>query len=232
MIDRYSITASPEKISERFTAEVPVFYKPHYNACPTQLLPVITAAAPQGVSTFYWGTSPEWSKDKALSEKIINVRIESIQERAPLRRNLMKGRCIIPADGFCAWKQTGKKTFIPYRFVKKDQSLFSMAGFWEEYEDTDGNQIQTFAILTVTANELVNPIHARMPVMFDKKSEQQWLNTDASEAELLSLLTAYPPDQMNLYTISPRIDDANLNVPSLIAPTAPADQFGNLTLFD
>lgn len=232
MIDRYSITASSEEISERFAVEVPAFYKPSYNACPTHLLPVITVAAPQGISTFYWGTSPEWSKDKSLSEKIINVRIESIQERAPLRRNLMKGRCIVPADGFCAWKQSGKKTFIPYRFVKKDQSIFSMAGFWEEYEDTDGNQIQTFAILTVAANELVSPIHARMPVMLDKKTEKLWLNADASEAELLSVLNAYSADQMNLYTISPRIGEASLNVPSLIAPTAPADQHGNLTLFD
>lgn len=232
MIDRYSITASPEKISERFAVDVPQYYKPHYNACPTQLLPVITAAAPKGISTFYWGTSPEWSKDKALSEKIINVRIESINERAPLRRNLMKGRCLIPADGFCAWKQTGKKTFIPYRFVRKDQELFSMAGFWEEYEDTDGNEIQTFSILTLTANELVSPIHARMPVIFDKKSEQQWMEPDASEAQLLSLLTPYPAEQMNLYTVSPRIHDASINVPSLIAPTPAADQHGNLTLFD
>src|SRR5690606_9547141 len=96
--------------------DVPDFFQPKYNAAPTQLLPLITSASPEGISTFYWGTSPEWSKNKTLSEKIINVRAELIQEKVSLRKSLMKGRCIVPADGFYAWKQAGKKTHIPYRF--------------------------------------------------------------------------------------------------------------------
>lgn len=232
MIDRYSITAPSAKLTERFSVDVPDFHKARYNASPTQLLPVITATAAKGISTFYWGTSPEWAKNKTLSEKIINVRAETIMEKPALTRAMMKTRCLVPADGFYSWKKTGKKTFIPYRFIATDQELFSFPGLWEEYEDTDGNEFHTFSIITVPSNSLVLTVHERMPVMLDKKAEARWLNPGSTESELFSLLTAYPADKMNHYSISPRINDIAFDVPSLIVPAPPADQHGNLTLFD
>src|SRR5687767_2573750 len=105
MIERYSISAPAERIAERFSADVPDFYKERYNAAPTQLLPVITTGSPAGVSLFYWGTSPEWSKNKTLSERSINLRAENFAEKPALKRALRKNRCIIPADGFYAWKK-------------------------------------------------------------------------------------------------------------------------------
>ena len=176
MIERYSITASATKISERFSADVPDFFRPHYNAAPTQLLPVITSSAPKGVSLFYWGTSPEWSKNKMLSEKIINLRVENFQEKPALKRALMKSRCIVPADGFYAWKKVGKKTNIPYRVVITSGETVSFAALWEEFEDTDGNEIQTFSILTTPANEFVSAITERMPLILNEESERVWLN--------------------------------------------------------
>jgi putative SOS response-associated peptidase YedK len=232
MIDRYSLTVTAERISERFSAEVPVTFAPSYNAAPTHLLPVITSASPQGVSTFYWGTSPQWGKNKTLSEKIINVRAEQIQEKTSYKKAVAKTRCLVPADGFYAWKKAGKKTMIPYRFVTKDQDLFSMAGLWEEYEDTDGNEFHTFTIITTAANDLVSTIYERMPVILARSAERIWLDQNASEDDLIKLLISYPSQDINLYSVSPGISDMNANVPSLIIPAPPADQFGNLTLFD
>lgn len=232
MIERYSITASSEKISERFSVNVPPFYAPHYNAGTTQLLPVITIESPEGISNFYWGTSPEWAKNKALSEKIVNIRAETILDKPAIRKAMMKARCIIPADGFYAWKRAGKKSLIPFRFVRTDEELFSFAGLWEEYEDTDGNEFHTFTLITTLANALVASVCERMPAMLDKTTEKIWLNKNSSEDELLQTLQPYPAAQMNHYTISPRIYDQKSNVPSLIMPAPPADQFGNLTLFD
>jgi putative SOS response-associated peptidase YedK len=232
MIDRYSITATSERIRERFSVDVPSSVQPKYNAAPTQLLPVITSESPQGLSTFYWGTSPEWAKNKTLSEKIINVRAELIPEKTTLQKAMKKNRCIIPADGFYAWKRAGKKTMIPYRFVTKNQELFSFAGFWDEYQDTDGNDFHTFTIITTQANDLVSTIHDRMPVILDETMEKKWLSRESPETELLSLLISYPPEQLNLYSVSPRISDSNTDVPSLIIPAPPSDQHGNLTLFD
>jgi putative SOS response-associated peptidase YedK len=232
MIDRFTITASATKIAERFSVEVPDFYKPKYNAAPTQLISVITSQASQGLSNFYWGTSPEWSKNKTLSEKIINVRAELILEKPAIKRSMMRTRCIIPADGFYAWKKAGKKSLIPYRFVSKHEDIFSFAGIWEEFEDTDGNELQTFSIITVPANEIVAPIYDRMPVILTPETESLWLNKESKEENLLGVLQAFPSNQLNLYSISPRISNIDIDVPSLIHPTPPADQYGNLTLFD
>ncbi len=231
MIDRYSITASPAKIQERFNAEVLGTYTPRYNAAPTHLLPVITQYTPHGVSIFYWGTSPTWSKNKALSEKIINVRAETILEKTGLRKSVMKTRCLIPADGFYAWKKVGKKTSIPYRFILPEQELFSIAGLWEEFEDTEGNEWHTFSMITTTANKTVSVVQERMPAILTPASEKIWMEKESNEKELIQVLIPYV-SEMNYYPVSPHIHDVTINAPSLIIPTPPADQFGNLTLFD
>ncbi len=231
MIERYSLTASANTLKERFAIEVPGYYQPRYNAAPTQLLPLITSESPQGISVFYWGRPPEWARNKSLSERIINLKAENLAERPVLKRTLMKYRCIIPADGFYAWKKLGKKTAIPHRFVT-DQPVFSMAGLWEEFEDEAGNTMHTFILITIHANETVSKVTDRMPVILNKKSEAVWLNNAAAEVDLLNLLIPYPSEKFNLYTVSPRINEIKNDAPSLILPTPPADQFGNLTLFD
>jgi putative SOS response-associated peptidase YedK len=232
MIERYSITASAAAVSERFSADVPDFYQPRYNAAPTQLLPVITSSAPKGVSLFYWGTSPEWSKNKMLSEKIINLQTETIEEKPSLKRAIKKTRCIIPADGFYAWKKVGKKTSIPYRFIINNNELFSFAGLWEEFEDTDGNEIHTFKIITTPAITIVGSITERMPFVFSKEEESVWLNEMATEEELLDILKHNTQLAINNYPVSPGISNTSQDLASMILPTAPADQHGNLTLFD
>jgi putative SOS response-associated peptidase YedK len=232
MIERYSITASADIIRERFSVDVPDFYASRYNAAPTQLLPVITSSSPAGVSLFYWGTSPEWSKNKLLGEKIINVRAEQIEEKPTLKRAVKKSRCIIPADGFYGWKKVGKKTIIPYRFILNSKDPFSIAGLWEEFEDTDGNEIQTFTMITQSANDLVKVVQERMPVILTPQAEKIWLDSSVDENSLLGILTAYPAAGMTHYPVSPGISDSHTDVPSLITPTPPSDQHGNLTLFD
>lgn len=232
MIDRYSITVSADVMSTRFSVDVPHFYKPRYNAAPAQLLPVITSASPAGVSLFYWGTSPEWSKNKQLSERSINIRAENFSEKPALVKALRKNRCLIPADGFYGWKKVGKKTNIPYRFVLNARDPFSIAGIWEEFEDTEGHEIQTFTMITHSSNDLVNLIQERMPVILTRQAEKLWLDTSSSEETLLGVLTAYPAAAMNYYPVSPGINDSQADLPSMIIPTPPSDQHGNLTLFD
>ena len=110
MCNRYSITATSDQLSTRFQVDIPpAFYKPNYNAAPSQLLPVITSDSPQGVSLFYWGLPPERAQNKSISERIINLRAEAIQEKAIYKKSLRAHRCLIPADGYYTWKQLGKK---------------------------------------------------------------------------------------------------------------------------
>jgi putative SOS response-associated peptidase YedK len=232
MIERYSLTSSAEQVRERFAVDPTDFYKSIFNASPTHLLPVITNTSPQGVSWFYWGETEKWAKNKTPAEKIINVRVENLHEKVALKKTMMKSRCLVPADGFYAWKKVGKKTSIPYRFVMGNNELFSVPALWEEFEDDDGSSTQTFSIFTVASNEIVSAIHDRMPVIFDKDDENIWLNKTSTENDLLALFTRRPLSSLHFYPVSPRINDTRVNLPSLVVPTPPSDQHGNLTLFD
>jgi putative SOS response-associated peptidase YedK len=125
----------------------------------------------------------------------------------------------------------GKKTSIPYRFVLKSQAVFSFPGLWEEFEDTDGSLIQTFAIITLPPDEIGATLPDRMPVILNAQAEKIWLGKDSPEHALLNVLSAQN-SEMNYYPVSPRISQKDIDVPSLILPTPPSDQHGNLTLFD
>jgi putative SOS response-associated peptidase YedK len=164
--------------------------------------------------------------------KIINVKVEGLQERPSLRKAMFKKRCIILADGFYAWKKLGKKTMIPYRFVMENKQPFCIAGIWEDFEDNTGDENHTFMMLTRPAEEIVSPITDRMPLILTSDSEKIWLNNDADEEVLSNQLIPHITTSLTSYTVSPQISTSTLDVPSLITPTPPADQHGNLTLFD
>ena len=232
MIERFSIGVTANQLSSRFEVEEPASYQSRYNVAPSQLVPVITQGEPRGFSFFYWGQPPGWTKNKTLAEKIVNVRAEQIAERPTLKKNLKGYRCIIPADGFYSWKKLGKKSLIPWRFTLKDKSIFSIAGFWEEYEDEEGNDFHTFTILTVAANEFVSAVCERMPVMFSKDQEKIWLDKSTDESTLISLLVPFASDAFDGFAVSTQLNTISFDRPSLMLPVQPADQFGNLTLFD
>ncbi len=230
MFIRYSITAEAEEVARRFSVDVPDGYQPNFNAAPTHLLPVITQDSQRGISFFYWGAPPSWAKKKALAEKIVNIRFEAIAEKLVLRKKLLEKRCLIPADGFYDWKKTGKKTSIPYRFTRKDKGLFSIAGLWEEYDDDEGNMFHTFSVITRPAVVSVLPICDRMPVLLTQDDEATWLNTQ-DITTLLSQLEAFRED-LEYYSVSSMVNSPDRNSKLVILPAPPADQYGNLSLFD
>lgn len=232
MFERYSISASARQIGEHFNIDVPDRYRAFYNAGPTQLLPVITHDSPAGLSFFYWGAIPEWIKNKNISEKLVNIRGESIPEKSAFVKKLMKYRCLVPLDGFYCWKKVGKKTSIPYRFFLKDKKLMAMAALWEEFEDENEETHHTFSVITIPSSSQVSTVSERMPLILDAEGQKIWMNAEAEERSLLNLLSRNQVPTFEFFTVSPRIASLKANDASLILPSAPADQFGNLTLFD
>ncbi len=230
MITRYSLTATADVLQAKYKAEVPERYKPIYNAAPTHLLPVITHDSQKGFSFFYWGAPPEWARNKALGEKIINVRTETLAEKTALRKKLLAHRCIVPADGFYEWKRIGKKTNIPYRFTLADKELFAIAGMWEEYENEAGETNHTFTILTVPASAADSAIAARIPFVLSPESVHDWLN--ASQEDVIMNILSNPVTGFEHYSVSSLINSPDRNDKLAIMPSPPADQYGNLTLFD
>ena len=229
MIDRYSLTAKAENVGAFFSIDPHGLERPRYNAAPAQLLPVITLGS-AGLSHFYWGTAPEWSKNKPIGEKIINVRLEQINERPTLKKQLKRSRCIIPADGFYGWKKIGKKTAVPYRIELKPKGMFAVAGLWDEYDDEEGNMIHTFMMITIPAIGDVAEITERMPAILTQEETAVWMNSETPEEELIACLHTFE-GKFEYFSVSPRIGDPNADDATLIIPAPPADQHGNLTLF-
>lgn len=231
MCGRYSLSKSKIELEERFQAEMLVDFKLRFNIAPTQLVPVITSESPKGFSFFYWGITPDFAKNKPVSQKFINAKAETVNEKISFKSSFEKRRCLIPADGFFEWKKLGKKTKVPYRFTLADNEAFSFAGIWEEYENEKGEINHTFLILTTEPNRLVAEVHDRMPVILKKEDEKKWLDKYSSEANLLKMLTTYSADDMLSYTVSPLVNQVQNDSPGIIRKTSPVDQFGNYTLF-
>ena len=232
MSSRYSICLSKEALAERYSVSVDDGYKPRYNAAPSQLLPVISNIAPDRLSYFHWGQSPDWSKNKTISEKLIHANIELTGQKASFRRNVETRRCLVPADGFYIWKNVGKKRKIPYRVIFNSGEAFSFAGIWEDYQDEHDRSVVTFKILTITANPVVGEVQAFMPVLLTQETEQDWLSNQATVDQLIAMAVTYPGHEMTKFTISPKINNASIDDSSLIEATPAADQFGNYSLFD
>ncbi|PSL04920.1 SOS response-associated peptidase [Cecembia rubra] len=232
MCGRYSLSKSKIQLEERFQAEMLGEFNPRYNIAPTQLVPVITSDSPKGFSFFYWGITPDFGKNKPVSQKFINAKAETVHEKISFKNSFLKRRCLVPADGFFEWKRLGKKTKIPYRFTLANEEAFAFAGIWEEYENEFGESNHTFLILTTESNSLVSEVHDRMPVILKKEDEKKWLDTYRSQEDLIKLLTPYQVDEMLSYTVSPLVNSVSNDSPSIIRKTsAPIDQFGNYTLF-
>ncbi|WP_288369349.1 SOS response-associated peptidase [uncultured Algoriphagus sp.] len=231
MCGRYSLSKSKIELEERFQAEMLTDFKPRYNIAPTQLVPVVTSQSPKGFSFFYWGITPEFGRNKPVSQKLINAKAESVHQKMTFKSSFKQRRCIIPADGFYEWKKLGKKTSIPHRFTLREGGLFSFAGIWDEYETVDGENQHTFLILTTEPNELVSEVHDRMPVVLTPETEKKWLNNYSSEEELLEILKPFSANEMQSYPVSTLVNSVKNDSPALIRKTDPMDQHGNYTLF-
>lgn len=230
MCGRYSVVKKRLPKEHRFAAQLAqIEDSPHYNAAPSQKLPVITQLG-GGIEFFKWGLVPAWAKD-LKSAKPINARAETITTSPMFNRLIRSKRCLIPADSFYEWqvKEVPEITLFdlpalpkktnqikkPFRIMRRDEDLFTFAGLWDEWLDkTTGELLKTFTIITTEANDLVRPIHDRMPVILSPEAEELWL--DPNEKEVLDLLQPYDANLMKAYPISELINSPANNSPDVL----------------
>lgn len=175
--------------------------------------------APTRLSLMRWGLIPSWAKDTAIGNRMINARAETLAEKPSFRKAFEKRRCIVPADSFFEWRKTNGKTKIPVRFVLKSREPFAFAGLWETWRKPDGQELRSFTIITTAANDLLRPIHDRMPVILRQSDEGKWLDPSAADAAKLTLLLAqYPAEAMESYDVSTLVNSPRNDVPECIAP--------------
>lgn len=215
MCGRYSIATPTEQLIERFDTEMSVEPVPtRYNAAPTQSLPVVLNEEPRRIELLHWGLIPHWASDPSIGSRMINARAETLTSKASYREPFQKRRCLVLADGFYEWQKTaGGK--VPMRIALKSGEPFALAGLWSIWRDPQGGQIRSFSIITTTPNELVAPIHDRMPAMLRPEDEAAWLDNDADADAWQALLQPYPAELLTAYPVSSRINSPRNDDPAV-----------------
>ncbi len=207
MCGRFAQRSDPKRLAKEFkVAEVPDI-ETRYNIAPTQDVLAVRESEDGREMTFLkWGLIPSWAKDTSIGARLINARSETVTEKPSFRQAFKQRRCIIPADGFYEWQRTdGKKQ--PFFFRMRDESSFGFAGLWERWEGQGREAINSCTILTTEANEVLRPVHDRMPVILHPEEYSLWLEGNERERNLLiELLRPYPAEEMTGYPVSPLVN--------------------------
>ncbi len=197
--------------------------KPRYNIAPSQTVPAVRLK-PGGNKTrrevvlLRWGLIPSWAKDAAIGNRMINARAESLAEKPVFRAALRRRRCLIAADGFYEWQATGRSK-QPYFIRFRDDRPFAFAGLWDSWEGADHKAIDSCTIITTAANELIRPIHDRMPVILAPEAYEVWLDMAVENMDTItSLLVPFYSKEMEAYPVSTLVNKATHDEPGCIEP--------------
>ena len=223
MCGRYSLHSLPEVIALQFGLASAPAIMPRYNVAPgTELLAVRVDAGGRRVAQMLrWGLIPSWAKDPAIGNRMINARAETLAEKPSFRTALKRRRCIIPADGFYEWKNTGGRK-QPYFVRPSADQLWGLAGLYELWQGPQG-ALHSCTIVTTAANEFMRQLHERMPVILPRDAYAYWLDSANSDSAALgNLLLALPAEAMRAYPVSQRVNSVRNYDPSLIEESVPA----------
>ena len=193
--------------------------KPRYNIAPGQdILAVVFEEGARRLSRFRWGLIPSWADDPSIGNRMINARAETVAEKPSFRSAFDKRRCLIVADGFYEWRREGKRK-SPVYVSMKFQKPFGFAGLYETWHSSEGHEIRSCTIITTEANDLLRPVHDRMPVILPKEDEDEWLDPAVHDKNRLrALLRPYPAGKMKAHDVSPRVNTPANDSPDNIKP--------------
>lgn len=221
MCGRFTLNQTAEALYQTFHVEKVPDLEPQYNIAPTQMVVTVLYNQESNQREFQklrWGLIPSWAKDSGMGAKLINARAETVAEKPAFRSAFKHRRCLVVADGFYEWQhQEGKKQ--PYYFRFQEEKAFGFAGLWEQWLTPSGDHIASCTILTTRCNELLQPIHDRMPVILQPQDYDVWLDPQVQTPEVLQqLLQPYPSEAMTAYPVSTVVNSSKHNSPDCIKP--------------
>ena len=190
MCGRYSLATDIEGLDERFTFRCEGLpHRPRFNIAPTQEVLTVTNDGSQNQAQLMkWGLIPFWAKDPSIGSRMINARAETVAERPAFRQAFQRRRCLVLADGFYEWMKVGKSK-VPMRITLRSGQPFGFAGLWETWKSPEGALVRSCTIITTTPNEVMEPIHNRMPVILPREAEGLWLAPGQTPASALKALS-------------------------------------------
>jgi len=211
--------------------------EPSYNIAPTQRVMAVLEQPQAGVrqksntpspsgrvlTALQWGLVPAWAKDPSIGAKLINARGESLGEKPSFHSAFRDRRCLIPASGFYEWRK-GPMGKQPMYAGLRSKQLFAMAGLYESWTGPGGQELRTCTIITTTPNQLLKPIHDRMPVIIPPEKRALWLDATIQDPETLEpLLALFPAKAMEAYPVSKRVNSPSNTGAELARPLAGLD---------
>jgi putative SOS response-associated peptidase YedK len=225
MCGRYALHANPEVVALQFGLEEAPEFKRSYNICPGgDILIVRLDRDGRRVARHNrWGLIPHWAKDPSIGNKLANARGESLLERPAFRDAFRRWRCLVPASGFYEWQAvSGRKQ--PWHIRPSDAELFGLAGITAIW-----NGIRSVSLITTAPNELMAPIHDRMPVIVGPEDYARWLDPESQDAEaLMTLVRPYPAARMAARAVGMRVNQPENDDPALLEETREPLQHGLL----
>jgi len=220
MCGRFEIHSAFKIIAELFGIDGRFYdLQPNYNVAPSQNVAIVVREEGRNVlRSCRWGFLPPWAKDPAEGHKMINARAETLAEKPSFRQAFRLHRCLVVADGFFEWKKEGKLKQPVYIRLRSRQP-FGFAGIYSDWTSPTGERLCTAAIITSRANELVCPIHDRMPVIVPADKHGLWLDPKVNDPGLLlPVLAPYPADEMECFAVSSKVNSVKFSSPENIEP--------------
>jgi putative SOS response-associated peptidase YedK len=220
MCGRFTLTSPVQAVASQFSLPGLPAFEPRYNIAPTQPVAAVRAAGEAMVRSLVvlqWGLIPFWAKDSEVGARLINARSETVAEKPAFREAFRRRRCLVLADGFYEWqKQDGGKQ--PFYIHLRDGCPFAFAGLWERWNGPEG-PIESCTLLTTQPNELMRPLHNRMPVILEPKDYDLWIDPGIRQTDLLlPLLYPYPAEQMAAFPVSRRVNNPDNDDPQCVVP--------------
>jgi len=223
MCGRFSQTATPEVIAQQFGIDDTSLFKARYNIAPSQNIAAIRIApdtTTRNLVMLRWGLIPSWAKDPKIGNQCINAKAETVAAKPSFRSAFKKRRCLILATGFYEWQPQGR-TKQPMWIGLRSRRPFAFAGLWEHWKPAEGEPLETCTIITTGPNDLMAPIHTRMPVILAPSSYDQWLDPTFQQAEsLMALLRPYPSEELTAYPVSTLVNNPRHDAPQCLEPVS------------
>jgi len=211
MCGRFTLRAPASVIAEQFSLFEAPWWKPRFNIAPTQPVPVVRITPQQAEPQrqfvlLHWGLVPSWANDPAIGNRMINARAETAADKPSFRTALRRRRCLVVADGFYEWQTVGKRRQPMFIHLRDDRPM-GFAGLWESWEGANHSALESCTILTTEANDLVRPIHDRMPAIVAPEEYERWLDPAVQKPEpIMPLLRPYPSEPLEAYAVSTQVN--------------------------
>ena len=228
MCGRYSLTTPLEAVRQLFDFPERPNLAVRVNIAPSQAVAAVRPEPEKAGERHFvwlrWGLIPSWAKEPGIGNRMINARAETIAEKPAFRAAFRRRRCLIPADGFYEWKtEQGLKQ--PYRIALESGAPFAFAGLWERWEGSGADgAVESCTIITTEANDRLQAIHHRMPVILAPNAYEPWLDPATPGAEAQALLGPAPSEWFTAYRVSPKINSPANDDPALIEPLETATE--------